>query len=117
MVTANSTNLFIPFWEGSQVLSGHFIKRNLVNWSFHLVKYANLTNAVYILSRYTPVCRNVSKVVFFKVGWSDISWKKYCSFFKVNYLSSSIAEVSKFAPSSRHLQKAAQITEINQTAN
>ena len=106
MVKANSTNLFIPFWEGSQVLSGHFIKRNLVNWSFHLVKYANLTNAVYILSRYTPVCRNVSKVVFFKVGWSDISWKKYCSFFKVNYLSSTIAEVSKLAPLSWYLQKA-----------
>ena len=117
MVTANSTNLFIPFWEGSQVLSGHFIKGNLVNWSFHLVKYANLTNEVYILSRHAPVCRNPSKVVFFKVAWSDISWKKYCSFNKVNYLSSSVAEVSKRAPLSRHLQKAEQITEINQTAN
>ena len=85
MVTANSTNLFTPFSEGTQELSGHFIKGNLVNWSLHLVKYANLTNAVYILSRYTPVCRNVSKVVFFKVGWSDISWKKYCSFFKVKF--------------------------------
>ena len=117
MVTANSTNLFIPFWEGSQVLSGHFIKGNLVNWSFHLVKYANLTNAVYILSRYTPVFRNLSKVVFFKVGWSDIWWKKYCSFFKVNYLNSSIAEVTKFAPLSWHLQKVWQIIEIKQTVN
>ena len=73
MVTGNSTDLFIPFWEGSQVLPGHFIKRNLVNWSFHLVKYANMTNAVDILSRYTTVFRNLSKVVSFKVGWSDIS--------------------------------------------
>ena len=106
MVTANSTNLFIPFSEGTQELSGHFIKRNLVNWSLHLVKYANLTNAVYILSRYTPVCRNLSKAVFFKVGWSDISWKKYYSFFKVNYLSSRKAEVSKLAPLSWYLEKA-----------
>ena len=72
MVTANCTNLFITFWKGSQVLSGHFIKTNLVNWSFHLVKYDNLTKTVYILSRYTPVRRNLSKVVFFKVGWYDI---------------------------------------------
>ena len=106
MVTPNSTNLFTPFWEGSQVLSGHFITRNLVKWSFHLVKFANLTKAVYILSRSTPVCRNLSKVVFLKVGWSDISWKKYCSFFKVNYLSSRKAEVSKLAPLSWYLQKA-----------
>ena len=72
MVTANSTNLFIAFWQGSQALSGHFIKRNLVNWSFDLVKYGNLTKTVYILSRYTPVRRNLSKVVFFKVGCTDI---------------------------------------------
>ena len=72
MVTANSTNSFILFWQGSQVLSGHFIKRNLVHWSFHVVKYGNLTKTVYILSRYTPVRRNLSKVVFFKVGCTDI---------------------------------------------
>ena len=72
MVTANSTNLFIVFWQGGQVLSGYFIKRNLVNWSFHPVKYVDLTKTVYILSRYTPVSRNFSKVVFFKVGCTDI---------------------------------------------
>ena len=72
MVTANPTNLFIVFWQGGQVLSGHFIKRNLINWSFHLVKYGNLTKTVYILSRYTPVRRNLSKVVISKSGWSDI---------------------------------------------
>ena len=46
MVTGNYTNLFIIFGEGSQVLSGHFIKRYLVNLSFHLVNYGNLTKQV-----------------------------------------------------------------------
>ena len=46
MVNGNSTNSFIPFWEGSQVLSGHFIKTNLINLSFHLVNYGNLTEQV-----------------------------------------------------------------------
>ena len=72
MVTANSTKLFIVFWQGGQVLSGYFIKRNLVNWSFHPVKYGDLTKTVYILSRYTPVRRKFSEVVFFKVGCTDI---------------------------------------------
>ena len=68
MLRASSTNLFILFAGGSQVLSQHFIKRNLVNLSFHLLKYGSLTKTVYILSRFTPLCRNLSKVVFFKVG-------------------------------------------------
>ena len=72
MLTANSTNLFILFWGGSQVLSGYFIKRNLVNLSFHVLKYGTLKKTVYILSRFTPLRRNLSKVVFFKVGWYDI---------------------------------------------
>ena len=68
MVTASSTNLFINFWQASQqVLSGHFVQRNLTNWSFHLVKYGNLTKTVYIFSRHTPVGRNLSKVVLFEV--------------------------------------------------
>ena len=46
MVNGNSTTSFIPFWEGSQVLSGHFIKRNLIKLSFHLVNYGNLTGQV-----------------------------------------------------------------------
>ena len=53
------------------MLSGHFIKRNLANGSIHLVKYGNLTKTVYILSRYTPLRRNLSKVDFFKGGSSD----------------------------------------------
>ena len=105
MVTANSTNLFILFWQSSQVLSGHFIKRNLANGSIHLVKYGNLTKTVYILSRYTPLRRNLSKVDFFNGGSSDIWSKKYCSFFKVNYLTSSKAEISKCAPLSWHSEK------------
>ena len=71
MVKGNSTNSFTPFWEGSQVLSGHFIKINLINLSFHLVNYGNLTEKV-ILSRYIPVRRNLSEVYIFKVGWYDI---------------------------------------------
>ena len=63
MVTANSTNLFILFGQSSQVLSGSFIKRNLANGSFNLVKYGNFTKAVYILSTYTPLRRNLSKVL------------------------------------------------------
>ena len=72
MVTGNSTNLFILFWHSSQVLSRHFIKRNLANGSFNLVKCGNFIKAVYILSAYTPLRRNLSKVVFSKSGWSDI---------------------------------------------
>ena len=46
MVNRNSTTSFIPFWEGGQVLSGHFIKRNLIKLSFHLVNYGNLKGQV-----------------------------------------------------------------------
>ena len=54
------------------MLSGRFIKRNLDNGSIHLVKYGNLTKTVYILSRYTPLRRNLRKIDFFKGGSSDI---------------------------------------------
>ena len=50
------------------MLSGHFIKRNLANGSFNLVKCGNFKKAVYILSAYTPLRRNLSKVVFSKSG-------------------------------------------------
>ena len=89
MVIASSTNLFILFWQASQVLWGHFMKRNLVNWGFHLVKNSNFKKTVYISSRYTSIGTNLSKIVFFEVGWSVISEMKYCSFFKVYYVSSS----------------------------
>ena len=72
MATASSTNLFIFYWQASQVISGHYIKRNLANWSFHLVKYGNLTKTFYFLSTYTAVGWNFSKVVPFEEGWSDI---------------------------------------------
>ena len=72
MVIASSTNLFILFWQASQVLWGHVIKRNLANWSFHIVKNGNLMKTVYITSRYKPVGRSLSKIVFFEVGWSVI---------------------------------------------
>ena len=48
------------------MLSGYFIKRNLANGSFNLVNCDNLTKAVYMLSTYTPLCRNLSKVDFLK---------------------------------------------------
>ena len=54
------------------MLSGHFIKKNLANGSFHLVKYGNFTKTVDSLSRYTPLRRNLSKLVFSKRGSSDI---------------------------------------------
>ena len=72
MVIASSTNLFILFWQASQVLWGHVIQRNLASWSFHIVKNGNLTKTVYTTSRYTPVGRSLSKIVFFEVGWSVI---------------------------------------------
>ena len=75
MVITNSTNLFILFWQASQVLWGHFMKRNLANWGFHLVKNGNLTKTFHISSTYTSAGRNLSKIVFYEVGWSVI-WEK-----------------------------------------
>ena len=89
MVIASSTNLFILLWQASQVLWGHFMKRNLPNGSFHIVKNGNLRKTVYVSSRYTSVGRNLCKIVFFQVGWSVIWEKKYCSFFKLYYGSTS----------------------------
>ena len=89
MVIASCTNLLILCWQGSQVLWGHFMKRNLANSSFHIVKNGNLTKTVYISSRYTSIGRNLSKIAFLEVSWSVILEKKYCSFFKVYYVSSS----------------------------
>ena len=89
MLIASSTSLFLLFRQASQVLWGHFMKRNLANWGFHLVKNGNLTKTVYISCRYTSVGRNLCKIVFFQVGWSVIWEKKYCSFFKVYYVSTS----------------------------
>ena len=87
MVIASSTNLFILFRQASQVLWGHFMKRNLANWGFHIVKNGNSMKTASISSRYTSIGRNLSKIVFFEVGWSVIWEKKYCSFFKVYYVS------------------------------
>ena len=89
MVIASSTNLLILCWQASQVLWGHFMKRNLANWGFKLVKKSNSMKTVYIWSRYTSVDKDLSKIVFFEVGWSVIWKKKYCSFFRVYYVSSS----------------------------
>ena len=73
MATARSTNFFILFWQGSQVLSGHFIKRNLANSSGHLVKYNSWRKTVYILSRYTSVGTKLAQVALLEAVLSDIS--------------------------------------------
>ena len=91
MVTLSSTNLFTSFRQTSQLLSGNFIKRNLSNSNFNLVKYGNLTKTVYILSRYTPVGRN--------------------------YLSSSKVEVSKFTSLSWHSQRESEIIKNDPMSN
>ena len=78
MVIVSSNNLFILFWQASQVLWGHFMKKNLANWGFHIVKNGNLTKTVSISSRYTSIGRNLSKIPFFEVGWSFI-WEKKCT--------------------------------------
>ena len=72
MATESSMNLFIFYWQASQVISGHYRKKNLANWSFHLVKYGNLTKAFYFFCTYTPVGWNFSKVVPFEEGSFDI---------------------------------------------
>ena len=86
MVTASSTNLFTLFWQASQLLSGNFIRRNLTDWNFSLVKYGHLTKTVYILSRYPPVCRI--------------------------YLSSSKVEVIKFTSLLWHSQRESEIIKM-----
>ena len=78
MVIASFTNLFIVFWQASQVLWAHFMKINFANWAFHPVKNGNLKKTVYISSRYTSVGRNLSKIVFFEVGWPVI-WEQKCA--------------------------------------
>ena len=66
MLTANSTNLFILFWGGSQVLSGYFIKRNLVNLSFQVLKYGTLKKTVYILFDWHHYVETLVKKSFLK---------------------------------------------------
>ena len=102
MVTSSSTNLFILFCKVSQVLQGTFIKWNVTNSSSDLLKYDDWTKTVYILSRYTSVDTNLTKSVLFDAVLSDICWKKYFCSFRVYYLSSSKAEVSKFPTLSWH---------------
>ena len=72
MVTSSSTSFFILFCQGGQVLQEPFIKGNVGNSSFHLVTHNNCTIKVYILSRYTSVATNSTKVVLFEVALSDI---------------------------------------------
>ena len=73
--------------------------------SFHIVRYNNSIITVYCFFRYTSVATNLIIVDLFKVGLSPVWKKKYFFFFKVNYLSSSKAEVSKFASLSWYQQQ------------
>ena len=63
------------------------------------------------------VAITLTKAVVFEGGLPGILQRKDLSFFIVNYLSSSKADVSNFASLSWHSQKSQQITEINQTEN
>ena len=76
-----------------------------------------MTEAVYIIPRYARVGTNVSNVFLLDVGLSDICWKKYFSFFKVDYLGSSKAEVRKFATLSWHSQRESEIIKSDQISN
>ena len=66
MVTSSSANLFVHFYKVSEVLQG------TSNSSFDLFKYDDWTKTVYILSRYTPVGTNLTKVVLLEAVLSDI---------------------------------------------
>ena len=77
----------------------------MVKSSFHLGTYNNCTLKVYILSRHTSVATNLTKVVLFKKGLTDVWSKKYSFFFTLDYLSSGKAKISKFATLSWHSQK------------
>ena len=72
MVTSSSANFFTLFCKVSQVLQGTFIKSNMTNSSFDLVKYKDWTKTVYILSTYTPVGTKLTKVVIFEAVLCDI---------------------------------------------
>ena len=72
MVTSSSINFFILFSKVSQVRQGTFIKSNVTNSSFDLVKYDDWTKTIYILSSYTPIGTNLTKVVLFEAVLSDI---------------------------------------------
>ena len=53
IATSSSTNFYKYFFcQGSQVMKKSFIKTNVTNSSFHLVKHDNWTKTVYDLSRY-----------------------------------------------------------------
>ena len=69
MVTLSSINFFkYFFYQGIQVLLGSFKKTNMTNSSFHLVKYHNWRKMVYILSTFTEVPTNLTKVILFGVN-------------------------------------------------
>ena len=77
--------------------SMNFYKINVANSSFHLVTYNDSTLKVCILSRYTLVATNLTKAVLFEVGLSSVLGREVLLLFKVNFLSSNKAKVSKFA--------------------
>ena len=79
------------------MLQEPFVKKNIPKSSFHLVPDTYWTIKIYILSRYTLRATTLTTVVLFERGLPGILERKYLSFSIVNYLSSSKAEVSKFA--------------------
>ena len=65
--------------------------------NFHLVTYASWIITVQILSTYKSVAIKLTKFVLFEVGLLDIWPKKFFCFLKLNYLTPSQMEISKFA--------------------
>ena len=102
----NFYSFFILLCHGAQVVQEPFIKQDVAkSSSIHLVMYDNWIKTVYFISWYTSVATNLTEIVLFELGLFGIWWKKYF-FFKVNYLSSSKAQVSTFAILSWHWQEA-----------
>ena len=79
------------------MLQEPFVKQNIPRSSFHLVPDTYYTIKLCILSRYTLLATTLTKEVLLDGGLPDILKRKYLSFSIVNYLSSSKAELSKFA--------------------
>ena len=84
----------ILFSEVDQVLQEPFVKQNVHNSSFHVAPGIYCTIKFPILPRYTSVATTRTKVVLFERGLPIILWRKYLSFFIVNYLNSSQVEVN-----------------------
>ena len=97
MVTSSSTAFIYFSSQKSQLLQGPFTKTNLTNSCFHLVASNNWIKTVYIFSRKKSVATNIIKAVLFREVYMIFGERSTSPFSKINYLSPSKAEVSRFA--------------------